>query len=552
MATSSSDQLSPPIAARISELESQLESLRRAEEQVLNSRAQTQALLDNIPHMAWMKNTEGVLLAVNEPYARACGLPLDAVLGKTDWDLWPPELAKRYVADDQRVMSSGQKVLVEEPIAWIDGTRWFETFKTPVIDSKQRVVGTVGLAIDITSRRRAEDERRILERQTLQAQKLESLGLLAGGIAHDFNNLLTGILTNAELALHHLATSSNLEEVASRVADLKLAALHASELTQQMLAYSGRGRFTVETLSLNAMVAEMSHLLRSSISKRAELRLDLDEQLPDVRADVAQLRQVIMNLLTNASDALGDEPGRIEIRTSACELDPSMWGSNDEHALPRGTYVKLVVRDEGCGMDEITRARLFEPFYTTKTTGRGLGLSAVQGIVRGHGGGILVESATGEGTTITVLLPAIEATAVRASTPSPHAPEPSLGGGRVLVVDDDDRVRLVTGRLLRELGFETVEAESGRRGVEIFAEAPDRFRFALLDMTMPDMSGDQVFAALRAIRSDLPVLLCSGYDEHDVSRRFVAGAEPLFLQKPYTFDALASRIAETLAGPRES
>ncbi len=538
------------LRARVAELEHKLERLAGAEEEVLGARAQAQALLDNIPHMAWMKNRAGVFLAVNEPFARAAGCSKSAVLGKTDLDIWPLALAERYVRDDRGVIESGEKFFIEEPIAEGGGIKWFETFKTPIRDLNGRVVGTVGLARDVTDRKLAEEQRQRLERRMQQTQKLESLGVLAGGIAHDFNNLLVGVLANAELALTGLGDSPELEQVRQRLLDIRNAALHAAELTNQMLAYSGKGHFDVRPISLNEMVREMSQLLHASISKKARVFFELADELPSVQADVAQMHQLVMNLITNASEALEERAGDIHVRTGVQDVDeavPDLYGPTP---LAPGRYVYLEVADEGCGMDTETRARLFEPFFTTKFTGRGLGLSAVQGIVRGHGGGIALHSEVGVGTTIKVLLPCSDQPVMSLPATPGQRENDWPASGVVLLVDDDARVREVTSLLLESLGFEVLCAPSGREAIRLFEQRGEDVRVVLLDATMPDLNGEQVLRELRRRRSDVPVIICSGYSEQEMDCRFSAADMASFLQKPYPFELLKTRLREAIAGRR--
>ena len=535
------------LRARVAELERELEQLAEAQEQVLGARAQAQALLDNIPHMAWMKNTAGVFLAVNEPFARASGYSKAEILGRTDRDIWPLELAERYMNDDLSVVASGEKFVAEEPIAEASGTKWFETFKTPICDSRGLVVGTVGLARDVTERKQADEQRQTLERRMQETQKLESLGLLAGGIAHDFNNLLVGVLSNAELALSNLGAAPALEPARRRVLSIKDAALHASELTNQMLAYSGRGHFEVRTISLNEMVRDMSHLLDASISKMAQVDYHLAAELPPVRADVAQMHQLVMNLITNASEALEDRAGAIRVRTGVEQVREAVPDLCGPTPLLPGQYVFLEVTDGGCGMDAETSARLFEPFFTTKFTGRGLGLSAVQGIVRGHSGGITVRTAVGAGTTIKVLLPPSDQPL---SEPPRSEREPTRGwptGSLVMLVDDNPRVREVTKILLKSIGLEVLSAGSGREAIQKFQEYAHEVRVVLLDATMPDLSGAQVLRELRKRRADLPVIICSGYSEQEVGRHFSSTEMASFLQKPYPLELLEARLAEALS-----
>jgi PAS domain S-box-containing protein len=538
------------LRARVAELERKLERLAEAEEQVLGARAQAQALLDNIPHMAWMKNTEGVFLAVNEAFARACGHHKSDILGKTDRDIWPLEHAERYMSDDQRVIASGTQFFVEEPIADQGNVSWFETFKTPIRDARGVVIGTVGLARDITDRKQAEEQRRLLERRIQETQKLESLGVLAGGIAHDFNNMLVGVLSNAELALLESSELAAGTSIAARLKDVRNAAQHAAELTSQMLAYSGRGHFDVRPMSLNEVVSEMGHLLVASISKKARVTYELSPDLPAVQADVPQMRQVIMNLITNASEALEDRVGTIQVRTGTERAGDTLKNLYGPVSIVPGPYVFLEVTDDGVGMSEETQARLFEPFFTTKFTGRGLGLSAVQGIVRGHGGGIVLRTALGAGTTVKVLLPSTDTPPAPVVRQALDATQTWTGSGLVLLVDDDAHVRTVSELLLRSIGFEVITVDGGHDAIREFERRAEDVRVVVLDVTMPDLGGDQVLKELRKRRPDVPVLLCSGYSEEEMSERFSPEDMATFLQKPYTFDLFRARLRDLLSRRR--
>jgi two-component system cell cycle sensor histidine kinase/response regulator CckA len=533
------------LRARLAELEARLAGLAGAEERALGARAQSQALLDNIPHMAWMKDTQGVFLAVNEAFARACQRPACEILGKTDRDIWPLEHAERYMRDDQRVIENERPFFVEEQIAEGGGVAWFETFKSPIRDQRGVVMGTVGLARDITDKKLAEEERLRLERRMQETQKLESLGVLAGGIAHDFNNLLVGVLANADLALGELANLPSLEAARERIRDVRRAALHAAELTNQMLAYSGRGRFDVRPVSLTAIVGDMSQLLGASVSKKARLTYDLDRELPAVQADVTQLRQVIMNLVVNASDALEERVGSIRVSTGVQEIGdvvPDLYGPG---RLAPGVYAFVEVADTGCGMSEETRAQLFEPFFSTKFVGRGLGLAAVQGIVRGHAGGITLRTQVGVGTSMRLLLPSSAAALVAPAPPLDEARE-WMGAGLALLVDDDARVRTVTEHLLRSIGFDVCEFGTGREAIREVERRGAEVRVVVLDVTMPDMNGEQVLRELRRLRPALPVLLCSGYSPEELSQRFAPEDMAVFLQKPYPFEALRAQLRNLL------
>jgi two-component system cell cycle sensor histidine kinase/response regulator CckA len=407
----------------------------------------------------------------------------------------------------------------------------------------------VAVIEDISEQKKAEDERRALDTRIRQAQKLESLGVLAGGIAHDFNNLLMVVLGNASLALQDLDPGSPLHH---DIEQIETAAMRASELTKQMLAYSGKGHFVIEPTNLSKVVADMEQLLRSSVARNAGFELALARELPLVDADVSQLRQVLMNLVSNAAEALGRDGGTLVVRTGTIEADRGLLDSLvvvDD--LPAGQYVFLEVRDTGAGMDEAVLARVFDPFFTTKFTGRGLGLAAVLGIVRGHRGGIRVESQPGFGTTVKVLLPSSHlkpaAAAAEAVAPAKEVEGEDLEAeGTVLLVDDEEGVRSMAHRMLERLGFKVLTAVDGIEAVDAFRRHHDEIRLVLLDMTMPRMDGVEAFRALRAIRPDVKVILTSGYSEQMAAEQVGENGPAAFLQKPYRPADLVHKIDDVL------
>lgn len=393
----------------------------------------------------------------------------------------------------------------------------------------------------LADRERAEQERLALERKMLEAQKLESLGVLAGGIAHDFNNLLVTMLGNAGLALMEVSPESRARQYLEQV---QVAAQRAADLTRQMLAYSGKGRFIIQPLSLNDVIEEMVKLLRVSMSKQATLQLNLAPNLALIPADATQLRQVVMNLITNASDALGERAGTITVSTG------SMFVERNELErippvgdLPSGEYVFLEVADTGSGMDAETQARIFEPFFTTKFTGRGLGLAAVLGIMRGHRGAIQVNSVVGEGTTFRLLFPPQDMPLLNVPA---YEPAPALlHRAKILVVDDEAMVRQIIIEMLQRFGYDLLGAENGARALEL-AETHE-FDCVMLDLTMPGMSSEETLLRLRELYPNLRVILMSGYSEQDAAARF--GGTPLdgFVQKPFTPADLVDRVNTALS-----
>lgn len=421
---------------------------------------------------------------------------------------------------------------------------WAEITVSLLRDESGVPTGILGVTRDITVRKRDELERKRLEAQIQHTQKLESLGVLAGGIAHDFNNLLMGILGYAGLAIRELPPDSR---TCQRIQQIEQAGQRAADLAKQLLAYSGRGKFVIESIDMGKLVQEMAQFLEAGISKKAVLRYDFAPNLAPIEGDATQVRQVVMNLITNASDALGEEMGIISINTGMMEADHEYLAQTYlDDSLEGGIYIYLEVSDTGCGMDEQTRARIFDPFFTTKFVGRGLGLAATLGIVRSHHGAIKVYSEPGMGSTFKVLFPASRDSQHPVSTKEEVMSW--QGRGTILVVDDEPVVRDVAEHTLRPLGFDVLLAVDGQEGVEVFDGHRDEIVFVLLDMTMPRLSGEQTYEQIRQMRPEVPVLLSSGYNEQETVRRFVGQGLAGFIQKPYQPSELVAKIREILEG----
>jgi len=451
----------------------------------------------------------------------------------------PADLARLRTAHEA-CMKHGTPVDVRYELHRPDGeVRHVHSLAEVLCDVDGTPLSLVGTLQDITDRVRRDAERQRLEAKVHHAQKLESLGLLAGGIAHDFNNLLVGVLSNASLALLDLDADSPAREV---VLEIESTAQRAADLTRQLLAYSGKGRFVVEPLSLSALASEMAQLLRTVISKSVVLQLELDPELPLMRGDASQLRQVIMNLITNASDALLGKAGNVSVRTARGVAAPLDADSPQFGELaPHTDTVCLEITDSGCGMSRATAERIFDPFFTTKFTGRGLGLAATLGIVRGHAGRITVRTAVDEGTSFLLEFPAVRL-ASHAPREIPDA-ERTAGHGTVLVVDDDRVVRGVCTALLTRRGYTVESVESGTDALDRLATRTEPFAFVLLDLTMPGLSGIEVLREVRERErangsAPVTIFLMSGYSEQDVSSGLgdltIAG----FLQKPFTISDL--------------
>ncbi len=431
-------------------------------------------------------------------------------------------------------------------VAWVLSTLLFGNRVQDYLN--RRTIARQREALDAA---RVREEQQRLELKLQEAQRMESLGLLAGGVAHDFNNLLGAIRTNVSLALADLAPDSPIRE---SLDDVQVAVQRAAELSNQMLAYSGRGRFVVQPVDLSEVVSEMARLASSTVPKKCAVTLELGRGLPAVEADLAQLRQVVLNLLTNAAEAVGDQPGLVLVRTFARHCTESELSRGPLGAeLPAGEYLVLEVVDDGCGMTPEVQARIFDPFFSTKFTGRGLGLAAVLGILKGHRGAIEIDSTPGKGTTFRVLFPA-------SARPAQPLPAPGRGGeararGRVLLVDDEALLLRGTQRYLARMGLEVETAEDGQAGVTAFRASLEpsgrAFDAVVVDLSMPGMDGFEVIRELRRLRPSTPVVLTSGYTSTDLAAQMSAlGLAPptAFLQKPYDTQLLMDELQRILRG----
>ncbi|MBA2539637.1 MAG: response regulator [Deltaproteobacteria bacterium] len=492
-------------------------------------------VIDINPHFIFVKDRQGRFTLVNEAIAEAYGTTVESLVGKTDADFNSNvEEVAHFRADDLEVMDSLQEKLIPlEVITDSKGNvRYLQTIKRPVVDADGVARHVLGVATDITAVKLADDARRALEAQMLHAQKLESLGLLAGGIAHDFNNLLVGVLTNADIASRKLGTSS---PAAGSIEQIRVAAMRAAELCRQMLAYAGRGEVTVERINLTDVVHELAQLMLASVNKNATVKTELASRVPAIAADPTQLRQVVMNLITNAADALEGAEGTITVATGVRDLSARELEADCTKQPPRpGRYVHVEVTDTGCGMDSDTIARMFDPFFSTKVVGRGLGLAAVLGIVRSHGGAILVRSSPAAGTTCSVHFPVGTADASVDQTVIPER--------RLLVVDDEPIVLIAVKEILELEGYVVATAHTGQEAIEAFRREPDMFVGVLLDMTMPRLGGVDVMRELRSIRADVRVILMSGYER---SRAAQLEQPPAgFLQKPFRSEDLLDAVVK--------
>ena len=522
------------IEERNRQLESALERERAAHSAVEQSESRYRTLAEAIPQLVWTAgHSDGAWDYVNQRWSRLTGTSPDRAFGHGWLDFIDLEDRPRVMEAWASAAAGIAFLDVQCRIRSADGTfRWQLMRALPLLQDG-RPVKWLGTLTDIEDQRRAEQ---LLH----QRQKLESIGVLAGGVAHDFNNLLVGILGGVSYALEVLPPDDELRpilEVAFQSSE------RAAHLTRQMLAYAGKGSFKVENVDLGQVLQATWQLIRSSILRSVDLKLLIRPDLPPIRTDATQLQQIVMNLIINASEAIPPDRQGVIIASTGferVEAPRSTWSAD----LDPGDYVVLEVRDNGCGIEPEALSKIFDPFFTTKFAGRGLGLAAVHGIVRSNKGSIEVESTLGEGSTFRVLLPAGMARE-RPSNGSATAP-PRSAHGRILVVDDEPVV-CNTARVALERSGNAVEvATGGQEALDRVAASPRSFSMVLLDLNMPGLDGEQTLHALRRINPDLPVVICSGYSEMEVRSRLRDEAVNGFLQKPFDFRSLTSKVSELL------
>ena len=533
-------------------------SSSRAEEAEQEARDELEAVVNSLPAYVWS--------AIVEPDGRLrlryqsrfieniTGQPIDSVHDGGKWSrLVHPEDRERIKATFEALVRGDiDEDSSEYRFVRADG-------EMRLVRQRVRVTTTArgrrldGVVLDFTELQRAEDERTALEARIHETQRLESLGGLASGIAHDFNNLLVAMLGHASLAREDLPADSPAQRSLEQI---ERAARRAADLCRQMLAYAGKGSLGEERIDLREVVQDMGDLLRASIPSSTELAIDMQPRAAGVEADPSQLRQVVLNLITNAAEAIGEHGGRIGVAVATRDVDGAQLSEFLlGETLEPGRFVALEVTDDGCGMDAETRRRIFEPFFSTKFRGRGLGLAAVMGIVRRCHGALRIESEPGRGTAITLLLRPADG-----AHPTPESPamtfEATADGGRILLIEDDAAARDFAATVLERAGFEVAQAADGIEGLEQFEKHMHELRCVVLDLTMPRMDGVETARRLRALHPDVPLVLCSGYPEEDAVKRFGVLGIGCFLQKPYAPQRLVNSVRAAMqnrpAGTPES
>ena len=529
LAAGADDYLTKPFSARelLARVETHVklaEARRRAAAEVKESELRFRRLFEGNIFGVAFSTFDGRVLDANDAYLRLVGYTRDDLnAGRLRWDVMtPPEYAEANLRGHQELRQHGRGAPFEKEYIRKDGSRVSVIVGGALLAEPWDAQDTyVVFCIDIT-------ERKKIEAQLREAQKLESLGVLAGGVAHDFNNLLVGILGNASLALDNTPSSNPNRTL---LQDIVNAGQRAADLTRQLLAYAGKGRFVVEPLDVSALIKDIAALIQTSIPRNVQVHLDVPAGLPNVEADVSQLQQLVMNLIINGGEAIGDQNGMVLVTTGVQQVDePYLKTLQSGDELTPGTYVFIEVEDSGCGMDSETVARIFDPFFTTKFMGRGLGLAAALGIVRGHRGTIKVDSQPGKGSTFKIFFPARPQASVIRPASLPY--RDITGDGLVLVVDDEETVRRAVKSALQRYGYSVLVAGNGGEGVNLFREIHSELVAVVLDMTMPVMSGEEALRHMRELNPQVPVILSSGFNEVEAVRRFTGKGLAGFIQKP--------------------
>ena len=524
-----------------------IRALKKAEETLRESRSLLLSVLENVPIRVFWKGIDLNYLGCNTAFAHSVGYSQhEDLLGKDDFRMCWRGQAEFYRADDKWVMDSKTpKVGIEKQQPTPDGqTIWIRTSKVPLIDAEGTVIGLLGIDEEITARKKAEEEKQTFEQQLQHAQKLESLGVLSGGIAHDFNNILAIIIGYCGL------TKLRYESAEKNIPEIEKAAERAAGLCRQMLAYAGNAHLTKTKINMVTKVDDIVGMLKSTLPQNAAIKTALSAKIPLIDGDASQLRQVVMNLIINASEAIGTEQGEVNVSLTRVEVES---GKSDEDyhgkAIHPGEYVCLEVTDNGCGMDDAIKWRIFEPFYTTKFTGRGLGMSAVLGIIKSHAGALQLFTQLGHGTTFKVYLPALASDTAKDEEQSVPVPAlPWQGSGTILLAEDETQVRHIAKELLEMFGFAVLEAVNGKEELEIYLKNAVEITLVVTDMGMPVMDGYELFSELKKINPELPIIISSGYGDTEVNSRIGIDKIAGIISKPYNTDQLREILKSVVEG----
>ncbi|MFA7059718.1 MAG: response regulator [Pedobacter sp.] len=515
---------------------------RQADESVYRAKRDWEMTFDAVPDLISIIDTNHTIIRVNLAMADRCGLMPKELVGRKCHELMHGASDPHVSCPHVRLIQDGfgHTEQIEEKL--LNGV--FDITVSPLHNAEGQLSGCVHVARDVTERKRAEEERLAFDQQFQQTQKLESLGVLAGGIAHDFNNILTIILGHCYIVDQDIDSGMDQK---THVKHIEKAAGRAAELCRHMLAYAGQNELVQTRINLWLLVDENVKMLRSAIKKNVNFELDLKYDVPEISGDSAQIQQVVMNLIINAAEAIGDENGTINITlkkttVSTDQADKDFWGN----AIHAGNYACLTVSDSGCGMTVETQKRIFEPFYTTKFTGRGLGMSVVLGIIKSHDGSLQLSSMPGVGTTFKIFLPLTAVPDILETKLTFDSVSSVKARGAILLVDDEEELRIIGTSLLKAMGYSVMIAPDGREALEIYHEQRAGIDLILLDLLMPEMGGVHMYRRLREISPSLPIIVCSGYSVEEILEDIYSDKYSAVIQKPYNPDQLRNTLMKLL------
>lgn len=521
---------------------------KRAEEALQASEQEFRNLAEAMPQIVWITSPDGWNLYFNQQWIDYTGLTLEESSGHGWNKPFHPDDQQRAWDAWEHATEKGGGYSLECRLRRADGVyHWWLIRGVPVLDEQGVILKWIGTCTDIDEFKKADAEKQLLEQQFQQAQKRESLGVLTGGIAHDFNNILTIIIGHCSLA------KIDPDSADSSIAEIEKAAQRAADLCRQMLAYVGKSNIVQVQVNFVELVDDMVQMLKMTVKQNATLSYSFSDDVDYLKGDISQLRQVVMNLIINASEAIGEEQGEVRVVLTRTEIRS---GESDidyfNKVIPPGWYVCLEVTDTGCGMDEETRLRLFEPFFTTKFTGRGLGMSAVLGIISAHKGMFQVFSHQGRGTTFKIYLPAQMLGAAGDGGQEQTIPsEPWQGSGTILLVEDEDELRYLAGMVLNNLGFSVIEASNGKEALELYQKNVEQITLVITDMGMPVMDGFALIKELKKNNPGLPIIISSGFGDADIASRISHDDIAGLINKPYNPGELREALKD-IAGEKRT
>ena len=524
-------------------LDKEIHERRRMEQSLKESERFQRALLQTIPDLVWLKDQNGVFLACNAMFERLLGAKQAHIIGKTDYDFVDKKMADQFRAHDRKAIAAGKPRKNEEWVVFADTGEQalMETLKTPMFDEQGKSIGVLGVARDITARKKTEDEKTELKGQLQQAQKMESVGRLAGGVAHDFNNMLGVIIGFSEIGLAQTKEGSKLHHALQQI---MTAAKRSADITRQLLAFARKQTVVPKMLDINSTVSGMTAMLSRFIGEDIDLVWQAKESAWPVNMDPGQIDQIMVNLCVNARDAIADV-GKIIIETDNVVIDET-YCLQHCYFVP-GDYIRLSVSDNGCGMDHETVKNIFEPFFTTKeaSKGTGLGLSTVYGIVKQNNGFIHVYSEVGIGTTFNIYLPRY---GEQAQIKQDSAPEPPVesGGETILLVEDEPIILEMTTLMLESFGYKVAATGTPARAIDLGKKYNGRIDLLVTDVVMPEMNGKDLARHLRDIYPDLKCLFMSGYTANVIAHHGVLDDGVNFIQKPFRQQELGAKIQQAL------